>query len=236
MSSARGRLAAAAVLLAVSVLIGLGTWQLVRRAEKHALIARIEAQMKAPPASLPVTVADPRALDYRRVAVTGRYLYGREIRLANRVRKGVPGVHVVTPLVPDSGPTVLVDRGWAPAPRAGEPAPSIAMPSGRVTVTGIARVPAAPGAFTPANDPARELWFSLDLVRIAEVRGLGELAPVVIVADDVRYPQWPYPIGGAGKVELRDDHLGYALTWYSLAFVLMAIAVIARRRRSVSGP
>jgi surfeit locus 1 family protein len=44
-------------LLAFVVLIGLGTWQLQRKAWKEGLIAALDAQLAAPPIALPVAAA-----------------------------------------------------------------------------------------------------------------------------------------------------------------------------------
>jgi surfeit locus 1 family protein len=236
MPAIRTLFAAGAVLAALAVLVGLGTWQMLRRAEKHQLIARIAAQTAAPPIFLPVDVADPATLDYRRVTVTGRFLHAREMHLLNRVRDGVAGVHVITPLVRDDGPTVLVDRGWAPASRPADDSRLVGRPSGRQTITGIARVPAAPGAFTPPNEPARGLWFSLDIGRMASAQGGAPVAPLVVVSDMAPGERWPYPAGAPPRIDLRDDHLQYALTWYSLAVVLVVVVVIARRRKTSSRP
>lgn len=246
MTNTRTWFAVAVVTGALAVLLGLGSWQLLRRAEKHALIAHIEAQMKAPPVGFPAVIADARGFDYRRVTVSGRYLHEHEMRLLNRVRKGTAGVHLITPLAPDAGPVVLVDRGWAPRNIAGAESGVVDRPSGRVTVSGIARLPAAPGYFVPANEPARGQWFSLDPARMAAARGLGPVAPVVVVADVVVADvvvadvapggRASYPIGAEVRIEIRDDHLQYALTWYSLALGLVAVAVIALRRKSGSEP
>lgn len=237
MTNTRTLFAAVAVTGALAVLLGLGTWQLLRRAEKQTLIAHIEAQMKAPPVALlaELTAADARGFDYRRVTVSGRYLHEHEMRLVNRVRKGTAGVHLITPLVADNGPTVLVDRGWAPRHGADADGGAIDRPQGRVTVTGITRLPAAAGYFVPANEPARGQWFSLDPAQMAAARGLGPVAPVIVVAEAAPGGRAAYPIGAEVRVEIRDDHLQYALTWYSLALGLMAVAVIALRRKSVSG-
>jgi len=230
MSNARPRLAAAAVVTGIAVLIGLGTWQLARRAEKHTLIALIESRMAAPPVALPAVIGDADAFDYRRMVVAGRFLHGKDMRLLNRVLDGRAGVHVVTPLARDGGTTVLVNRGWAP----GDPAAPAPPPAGaggeRVTVTGIARVPRPPGPFVPANDAARGLWYALDIAAMATARDLGPVAPVIVWADAARGDAGGYPRGGQAPPMLQDNHLSYALTWYSLALALAVIAVIARRR------
>ncbi len=231
MVKARPLIAAGAVIAALAVLLSLGSWQMLRRAEKHVLIARIEVQMQAPPVVLPAAINDPAAFDYRRVTVRGRYLHGREMLLLNRVRNGVAGIHVITPLVREDGPTVLVDRGWAPLARPADDPAFVGQPPGPVTISGVARVPVKTGAFTPDNEPARGLWFSVDLAAMAAAKGIGPVAPVLVVADTRPDGIRKYPIPVPVRAGLRDDHLQYAVTWYSLALVLVGVVIAARRRR-----
>lgn len=223
------------VLAAFAVLVGLGTWQLERRAEKHALIAHIEARLAAPPVPLPARIEDADAFDYRRVRVTGRFLHDKEMHLLGRVRGGVAGVEVVTPLLRADGAAVLVNRGWVP-PALADPA---ARPAGQVTgpvaVTGIARVPSVPGPFAPGNDPARGLWFSPDVPAMARAAGLEGAVPVIVEADESPVPGG-FPKGGGTRVALPDNHLQYALTWYGVAVALVAVVLAARRRRPRLNP
>ena len=220
-----------AVLAALATLIGLGTWQVERRAWKHALIAHIEARIHAPAVVLPGRIDDPRPWDYRHVRATGHFLHDHELHLANRVRDGEAGVDVVTPLVRPDGDVVLVDRGWVPLDLADPARRGQGQVPGTVTVAGIARIPAGPGYFTPPNDPARGFWITADIKAMARAMGLGPALPVVLEADATPNPGG-WPRGGGTRVTLRDEHLQYAITWYSLAVALVVIVLVSRRRRA----
>lgn len=220
-----------AAMTAFAVLIALGTWQLARRAEKHDLITRIEARMAAPPVVLPVEIKDTAAFEYRRVTVTGHFLHEKEIHLTGRVQGGSAGVHVVTPLMREGAPAVFVNRGWVPQARIDPATRAGAQVVGRVTVTGIARLPARAGPFTPANEPAKGIWFIPDIPAMARVAALNSVLPVIVTADAPANPGG-FPKGADLRIRLRDDHLQYAVTWYALAVVLVVIVLIARRRRS----
>lgn len=93
--------------------VRLGFWQLSRLGERRAINARIAATLAAEPAVGMAAIRDPVTARYRRVRLTGRYDYARELVLTSRGRSGAPGVHVLTPLVVSDGPPVLVNRGWA---------------------------------------------------------------------------------------------------------------------------
>ena len=67
-------LLAGLALLAAAGFAALGVWQVERRTWKLDLIARVEAGLKAPP----MPVRDWRAVpEYRRVRLSGAYLYDR---------------------------------------------------------------------------------------------------------------------------------------------------------------
>lgn len=229
-------------LAALAVLLALGTWQLERRAWKAAVIAGLDHQLALPPASLGEVLAGDngaayRGVEYRPVRVTGQFRHDLELYLAPRTYRGQPGFHVVTPLELDGGPTgidaVLVDRGWVPADRQAPASRAAGQAAGAVTVTGIARRPVKPSWFTPDNRPERNQWFWADVPAMAAElsgrAGIEQVAPLVIEAGPGANPGG-LPIGGQTRVALPNNHLQYAVTWYSLAATLAVIYLIWRRR------
>lgn len=224
---------------AVLLLLGLGTWQLHRLEWKEALIAERVARTTAPPIALPAE-ADPSAADlaelqYRRVIVTGAFLHDREMYLAARTLEGRPGHHVVTPFrlaEPALGARhILIDRGWVPLDRKAPESRPAGQVEGRITVKGVVRLPPEPGWFTPENQPADNTWYWIDPPAMAAYAGLADgVAPVYLEAGAAESPG-AYPLGGLTRVRLRNDHLQYAITWYSLAAALVVIYVLYHRRK-----
>ena len=230
---ARGRslpLARAAVCAALAVLIALGSWQLYRMQWKQGLIEARVAAMALPPLALPREPADRRAVaEDRRVTVRGRFRHEAAFRFPARTRNGRVGVELVTPLVRAQGDVVLVNRGWLPV---GAPLDTGAE-AGEVEVSGLLRRPSPPGRFTPENRPETNEWYWYDLQAMARRLDLAA-APALIergVGEDPR----ALPRGRAFTVTLPDNHLQYALTWYALAGVLLAMLVAGRLRGRRSG-
>ncbi len=221
-----------AMLPALSVLIGLGIWQWERRDWKNALVAHMEARMTAPPLVLPAQIGTPSSLDYRRVSVRGRFLHGRELHVTGRTHQGRAGIHVITPLVrADGAGVVLVNRGWVPLDRRASDRRADGQLTGEVTVEGIARLPGAQRAFVPDNQPTDNLWFWFDLPAMARAVGVesDSLAPVVV--DAVRpAPPSGLPVPGQTRVDLPQNHLGYALTWFGLALALVVVYWVYLKR------
>jgi surfeit locus 1 family protein len=217
-------------LAAVAIMVGLGTWQVERLAWKNALIERIESGMRAAPLPLPARVENPAEWDFRRVSVTGRFLHDHEIDLAARSMNGRVGYQIVTPLKRDDGTLVLVNRGWVPLEKRDPASRPEGLPTGMVTVEGVARVPAEQGWMQPDNDPAKNMWFWYDIPAMAAQAGGGNPLPVVIEAGDAANPGG-FPIGGQTNVNIVNNHLQYAFTWYSFAITLIVIYFVFHWRR-----
>ena len=212
---------------ALLVLLGLGTWQMQRLEWKTALIEARDAALAQPPVAL-TAATSPEALRFRRGEATGTFMHSRELYLGPRTHAGQPGYHVLTPLRLADGAVLLVNRGWVPADAKDPAKRPEGQAAGEVAVQGVVMALSGPNPFTPDNDPAANRWFWIDLP--AMVRAVGEpLLPMVLAADGTA--PGGLPVGGQGRPELRNQHLGYALTWYGLAVALGVIYVLFHRRR-----
>jgi surfeit locus 1 family protein len=223
-----------AALATLIVLVSLGTWQVERLQWKESLIAQRTAQLAAPPKVLPAHSDDWTAWDFRKVSTSGRFRHDLEQLFGASTHEGQLGHHVLTPLLRADGSALLVDRGWVPADRAHPAARREGQIEGPVTITGLARYRGgdAPGWFTPANRPENLMWFSYDLPAFEQALGLP-LLPVVVEADGRQNPGG-LPIGGQTRIELPNNHLQYAMTWYGLALTLLGVYVAFSLRRGAA--
>jgi surfeit locus 1 family protein len=234
-------LAAGVALIAFAILIALGTWQMRRLAWKEDLLQKIETRMHAAPAPLPPEAEwgklDPDAYEYRRVTTTGVFEHDREALIfrASGPNEGLsqPGYVVMTPLRLASGAHVLVARGFVPESRKAPASRLEGQIAGETTVTGVLRAPEPRNAFTPADDPAKGLWYTRDPALIAGHFALARAAPFSIDADPTPVPGG-WPKAGVTPVNIPNSHLSYALTWYGLAATLAAFCgvLLWRRRRN----
>lgn len=214
-----------AALAALAVLVALGTWQMQRLHWKEALIAERQAQLTAAPVVVPRAAPDWRALEFRRVEATGVFRHDLEQLFGVRKHGQELGHNVLTPLLRSDGTAVLVDRGWVPRERMDPKTRPEGQVSGQLTLTGIARHREREEQhwFTPDNQPAAGHWYWYDLDAMEQALGL-ELLPVVLEADDSPNPGG-LPVGGLTVVELPNNHLQYAMTWYGLALTLVGVYI-----------
>lgn len=217
-----------ATLVTLLILIGLGSWQVVRLEWKNHLIEERQARWTAPAMALPSDLSETDALLHRRVSASGRYLHDKELFLPGRSYKGTGGVGVVTPFLLDDGRGVMVYRGWAPATMQDTETRRESNPEGPVTIEGVI----LPGGWRgsdwvePANNVEGNAWFFVDPPEMARWAGLeNPVLPIYLglYRDD---PEAYLPFTPPPPMELRNDHLQYAITWYALAGVLVVIYLV----------
>ncbi|WP_395174772.1 SURF1 family protein [Roseibium alexandrii] len=223
---------AIAAMIGLAILLNLGFWQVRRLAEKETLIEQVEAGLKSAAVAAP-GVADWDGLgdedDYRRVSVTGRFLDQNVfyyLSLTDPVGTyGGPGELVYSPFETADGWTVLINRGFLPD---GVPddikRQALTPPTGGQTLVGLLRLSETPVWTTPAPDLNAKLWFARDTAAMAEAMNVGgNLAPYSIDLEAVHTPEGGLPQAGETLVRFKNDHLGYALTWFGLAATLVGV-------------
>jgi len=217
---------------AVLIMLALGTWQVQRMVWKAELLQRVEQRVKAAPVPLPTTLSDPESFEFRPVTVSGRYLHDKEMRLMARPRQGQVGYEVLTPLQrTDGGGVVLVNRGFVPMDRRDPATRPESRPEGELTLTGLVRLPQPAGWMQPENRPGADAWMRVDPPAMATAMGLSGVAPLVVEALPDAGRTGVVLNGIQPQVELPNNHLQYAITWYSLAATLIVIFVLSQRRR-----
>jgi surfeit locus 1 family protein len=230
-SGASGRSKLALLLAAGTafiLLLGLGAWQLERRTWKLGLIAEREAALAAAPAHLEAVDTDPPRFEFQRIEARGRFAHEHELYLASQFLNDRPGWHVITPLLLDDGSALLVDRGFVPDTAKDSAARPQGEIAGPVTVEGILRLTTQPGLFTPDNQPARNIWFRRDAAAMGAATGLPLVRPYFLVAGPAPNPGG-LPVGTPERVDLPNDHLQYAITWFALAGAVLVITLILLR-------
>ena len=207
------------------VLCWLGVWQLERLAWKLDLIEVTEQRAKGEPSVLEEILKRPTLEDmrYQKVSVTGTFEHSKEVYFYAPHSQG-PGFRVITPLVLPVGAPVLVDRGWVPNDKRAPETRLSGQIEGEVTVAGIVLLPgeATPGVPGHLGDDA--VWMFRDLSGMSSYMALPRVAPVFVVAlPGDGGVLWPRP--EAPNLTFRNSHLGYALTWFGLAFALLSVYI-----------
>lgn len=232
----------------LALCVGLGLWQLQRRAEKHALIAALTERLAGAPGTLPPasqwSALTPQRDEFRRVRFVATYQPRPDAMVyssGSAVRDDVtgPGTWAFLPATLASGETVVINAGFVQntmQDRAQQDrAVARLITREPATLTGYLRFPESAGSLTPPENMTKRLWFTRDHLAMARTLGWGEggkpVAPFYIDLE-APLPASLIPKPGPLTVRLKDDHLQYAVTWFGLAgVVLVAFGVWWRAQR-----
>ncbi|CAN7466572.1 SURF1 family protein [Rhizobium sp. LjRoot254] len=226
-----------AILFALIILLSLGTWQVFRLQWKEALIAEINTRSTATPMALSDVEAREKsgaAVDYVRMTATGHFEHQHEQYFFN-TDDGEVGYHVYTPLILPDGRTLFVNRGFVPEALKDSAKRQQGQITGEMTITGLARAKLTekPSWVVPDNEAYKQLYFWKDIDEMAAQAAVpsGNLVPFFLDADATPNPGG-WPKGGVTQIDLPNNHLSYAVTWYGLAAVLLAVSALAFRRKA----
>ncbi|XP_072375233.1 surfeit locus protein 1-like [Diabrotica undecimpunctata] len=208
----------------------LGVWQVQRKKWKEGLLADLQEKTSSQPVQLPENLDQLSALEYTPIHVKGQFLHDKELYMGPRsvLIKGdastksslvsgsassSQGYLVVTPLkLEGRDETILVNRGWVPSKQKDPKTREKGQVNGIVDVIGVVRTNEPRPNFTMKNREGSNIYFYRDLDHMAEVTGAS---PIFLDAtNDFDVPNGP--LGGQTRISLRNEHMSYILTWFSL--------------------
>lgn len=230
-----------AFVVALAILLSLGTWQLQRLYWKEQLLPDMAARRIAAPVSLAdieAMAARGEDIEYSPVTVSGVFANNKE-RHFFATWRGQTGYHVYTPLQLADGRFLFVNRGFTPFEAKEPEMRKQGQLTGLQSVTGLARARLAekPSSIVPDNDLSKNIFYWKDLDAMAATTGIpaDRLVPFFVDAGDAPNPKG-LPIGAVTQFDLPNNHLQYAVTWYGLAAALVGVGLFAVLRRRTARP
>ncbi len=215
----------------VLMLFALSGWQVARHIERSAENDIRAERLAAPPVEIDAAMADPELRRFRRVRASGVFAHDKELHVYARSLNGNEGFYVLTPLLREGKPAVLINRGWVRKDLREASTRPQGQVAGPVAIEGVLRDEPRKGPMMPDNEPAKNGWFWFDLPAMAAAAGVPEALLVYVEA--ALEPRNPggWPLGGQTQAQLPRPHLQYAFTWFALAIALAVIFVISQRRK-----
>ena len=206
------------VFLFITLFCTLGTWQLYRLQWKQDIINQISEGLK----STPIKYSQDIRKNYQKVTLVGEYDFKSQIYLYSLNDKGQPGFDVVTPFETTKKENVLVNRGWIKKELKNHSDINILSNN----VTGMLRQANRKNFFTPDNDINKNIWFSVNLEDVQKITG-KKFNEFIVYLDDknINVPK-PKKI----TVDLPNNHLKYALTWYSISISILFYYLYFRKK------
>ena len=209
------------VFLFITLFCALGTWQLYRLQWKQDLINQISEGLK----SNPIRYSQNINKNYQKVILVGKYDFKNQIYLYSLNDKGQPGFDVVTPFETTSKENVLVNRGWIKK----EFKNSIDINTSSKKIAGMLRQANRKNLFTPDNDINENIWFSINLEDVQKTTGKKFNKFIVYLEDqNINIPK-PKKI----TVDVPNNHLKYAITWYSISISILFFYLYFRKKNEI---
>nr|CAI5824723.1 unnamed protein product [Callosobruchus analis] len=209
----------------------LGVWQVQRKKWKEQLLVELYSRTHSDPVPLPANLEDIQALDYRPVRVKGEFLHDKELYLGPRslLTNGDAstksslissktntnqGYLIITPFkLKDRDETILVNRGWVPVQHKKPNTREDGQVKGEVDVIGVVRTHENRPVFALKHKEDSRIFFYRDLPAMARSAEADQI--YIDATNDFDVPGGP--IGGQTRISLRNEHLSYILTWFSLS-------------------
>ena len=186
---------------------------------KQNLISQINEGLK----STPIKYSQNIKKNYQKVVLTGKYDFKNQIYLYSLNDKGQPGFDVVTPYETISKENVLVNRGWIKK----EYKHNLDINITSTNITGMLRHANRKNFFTPDNDLKKNIWFSINLEEVSKITG-KKFSKFIVYLDNqnINIPK-PKKI----TVDVPNNHLKYAITWYSISISILFYYLYFRKKK-----
>jgi len=203
----------------ITLFCSLGTWQLYRLQWKQDLINQISEGLN----SVPIQYSQNINKNYQRVTLVGKYNFKNQIYLYNLNKKGQPGFDVITPFETLNKENVLINRGWIKKEFKNNPR----INSFSKNIKGLLKESNKKNIFTPENDLKENIWFSINLNEVQKLTGKKFNKFIVYLEDEKINTPKPKEI----TIDLPNNHLKYAITWYSISISILFYFLYFRKKQ-----
>ena len=210
------------VFFIITLFCALGTWQLVRLQWKNNLINEIGEGLKSPA----INYSNKIQKNYQRVIAEGEYNFEKQIYLYSLNEKGEPGYDVITPFKTLDLENILINRGWIKANQKNE---SIINKVEGKKIQGLMFKNVKKNIFKPDNEIEKNIWFSINLEDVNKFTGKKFNEYIFYLEDEKISTPKPKKI----TIDLPNNHLKYAITWYSISISIFLYFLYFRKKNEI---
>lgn len=210
------------VFFIITLFCALGTWQLVRLQWKNNLINEIGEGFKSPA----INYSNKIQKNYQRIIAEGEYDFEKQIYLYSLNEKGEPGYDVITPFKTLDLENILINRGWIKANQKNE---SIINKVEGKKIQGLMFKNVKKNIFKPDNEIEKNIWFSINLEDVNKFTGKKFNEYIFYLEDEKISTPKPKKI----TIDLPNNHLKYAITWYSISISIFLYFLYFRKKNEI---
>ncbi len=208
------------VFFSIILFCTLGSWQVYRLQWKLNLINEIKSGLETEP----VIYSKENIKNYQKVKLTGNFDFKKQIYLYSLNNSGAPGYDIITPLKTKSNEILLVNRGWIKK----DFKKNIGLNEIKTSsLEGILKRINKPNPFKPENNIKNNVWYSLKLEDLENFTGYKLNNFVLFLQNNQNQLIQKKII----TPDLPNNHLKYALTWYSVALSILLYFLYFRKKQ-----
>ena len=198
----------------------LGTWQLYRLQWKLELIDEIKDGLN----SKPINFSKKNIKNYQKVKFNGIFDFSKQIYLYSLNDNGAPGYDVLTPITTNANEILLINRGWINKSNKNNKKINFTQNS---SLEGIIKKITKPNPFKPENDLKKNIWYSLNLRDLEKYTGYNLNNFILILQNNQNQLIKTKTV----SADLPNNHLKYAITWYSVALSILLYFLYFRKKQ-----
>ena len=131
---------------------------------------------------------------------------------------------MITPFQTIQYENVLINRGWIKKELKNTSEINLI---NDVEIIGLLRKIIKKNIFKPENDTKNNIWFSINLNQIKDITGKDFSNYVVFLEDEKKKIPAPKKI----TIDVPNNHLKYAITWYSISISILLYFLYFRRQQ-----
>ena len=206
------------VYLTILLLFALGSWQLHRLAWKKDLISKISNSFQSPPIQIPINLKA-----FEKIKFSGTII-GNPISVYNLGEKGVYGFDIYYPLLVENK-SLMIKAGWSPIVIK----ESKNFIGKKFEFEGVVLNYKKRNIFTPDNSEKNFYYFINSKILTEKYNKrfdnfyLHETSNIFKSLNLIK----------SHNINIRNNHLQYALTWYCLCFIIIIAFINYRKKNEI---
>ena len=206
------------VYLTILLLFALGSWQLQRLAWKKDLISKISNSFQSPPIQIPINIKA-----FEKIKFSGTII-GNPISVYNLGEKGVYGFDIYYPLLVENK-SLMIKAGWSPIVIK----ESKNFIGKKFEFEGVVLNYKKRNIFTPDNSEKNFYYFINSKILTEKYNKrfdnfyLHETSNIFKSLNLIK----------SHNINIRNNHLQYALTWYCLCFIIIIAFINYRKKNEI---
>ena len=208
-------------LIALVSLVYLGSWQLHRLEWKTELLNSIKDGQTEGYIEYPYDIKN-NDFSYKKSFISGKIDQSKELHFFNINSYGQSGYNIIVPLLTE-GRTVYIDLGWTNFKDINSKEFMFRSLNGELDFKGILIYSKKRRLFSPKPDTIKNSWYLMNIKEMDQFTKLNSEKYIFRVVEQEYYLDL---LNEFTAINIPNNHLQYAITWFALAISIAAMYII----------